>query len=68
MADSQMDEGGLPITGLDELENHLQVVVQSPDTTLNANLFDEVNLQLTGMSRMAWYCRRGRHTSLVAFI
>jgi hypothetical protein len=50
MLDREMDEGGIPITGLDELEHHLQVLLDSPDTLLNAKLFDEVSLQLTGMS------------------
>lgn len=36
------------ITGLEELERHLQHLVQAPDTPLDAKLFDEVELQLTG--------------------
>lgn len=48
-----MDEGGMPISGLDELERHLQELLDSPDTLLNAKLFDEVSLQLTGMSDTA---------------
>ncbi|RDL31386.1 Uncharacterized protein BP5553_09595 [Venustampulla echinocandica] len=35
-----------PITGLEELETHLQLLVSEPDTPLNAKLFDEVELQL----------------------
>lgn len=50
MQDSVMDDGGVPITGLDELESHLQVLLQSPDAVLEEGLFDEVGLQLTGMS------------------
>ena len=38
----------LPVTGLEELELHLQHLIQAPDTPLNASLFDEVELQLTG--------------------
>lgn len=38
----------LPITGLEEIESHLQQLVQDPETQLNAKLFDEVELQLTG--------------------
>jgi hypothetical protein len=38
----------IPITGLVELESHLQQLVQDPETPLNAKLFDEVELQLTG--------------------
>lgn len=42
-----MDEDGIPITGLEELESHLQVLLHSPDTALDAERFDEVSLQLT---------------------
>lgn len=38
----------IPITGLEELESHLQHLVHDPETPLNAKLFDEVELQLTG--------------------
>lgn len=38
----------VPITGLEELERHLQHVVDAPETPLDAKLFDEVELQLTG--------------------
>ncbi|KAE8443553.1 hypothetical protein EG329_001715 [Mollisiaceae sp. DMI_Dod_QoI] len=37
----------IPVTGLEELETHLEVLVEAPDTPLNAKLFDEVELQLT---------------------
>lgn len=37
------------ISGLDELEIHLEQLVEAPDTPLNAKLFDDVELQLTGM-------------------
>ena len=39
----------IPITGLEELEDHLQELLRAPETPLNAVLFDEVELQLTGM-------------------
>ncbi|KAG9233691.1 hypothetical protein BJ875DRAFT_505237 [Amylocarpus encephaloides] len=42
-----MDCLDVPVTGLEELEDHLQQVVAAPDTELNAKLFDEVELQLT---------------------
>lgn len=42
----EMEE--LPITGLEELEKHLDVVLEAPDTPLDAKLFDEVELQLNG--------------------
>jgi hypothetical protein len=38
----------IPITGLEELERHFQQLVEAPDTPLDAKLFDEVELQLTG--------------------
>lgn len=40
-----MDE--LPVTGLEELELHLQQLLGNLETPLNAKLFDEVELQLT---------------------
>ncbi|KAG0650438.1 hypothetical protein D0Z07_3153 [Hyphodiscus hymeniophilus] len=38
----------LPITGLEELERHLQTIQDDPETPLDEKLFDEVELQLTG--------------------
>lgn len=38
------------ITGLDDLDQHIQEILQAPDAPLNAKLFDEVELQLTGTS------------------
>jgi hypothetical protein len=43
-------EESIPVAGAEELEEHLQLVLQAPDTPLNAKLFDEVELQLTGKS------------------
>jgi hypothetical protein len=40
---------GVPITGLEELERHIQHLLEDPDTPVDAKLFDEVELQLTGM-------------------
>lgn len=40
----------VPITGLAGLEKHLQQLAEEPDTPLDAKLFDEVELQLTGKS------------------
>ena len=39
----------IPITGLEELERHLQQLQEDPETVVDAKLFDEVELQLTGM-------------------
>ena len=38
----------VPVTGLDELDQHLDQLVDDPALTLNAKLFDDVELQLTG--------------------
>jgi len=38
-----------PITGLEDLEKHLQQVLDAPETPLKAKLFDEVELQLNGI-------------------
>jgi len=39
---------GLPVTGLEDLTRHLQQLSKDLDTPLDAKLFDEVELQLTG--------------------
>ncbi len=44
-----MDLDEAPISGLDDLEGHLQRLIDFPDTSLNAKLLDDVELQLTGM-------------------
>lgn len=36
-----------PIDRLEELERHLQVLKETPETQLDAKLFDDVELQLT---------------------
>ena len=46
-----MEEIPIPITGLEELESHLQRLVEAPDIPLDAKLFDEVELQLTGNNK-----------------
>jgi hypothetical protein len=38
----------IPISGLSELELHMDILAEAPDTPVNAKLFDEVELQLTG--------------------
>ena len=43
-----MDEP-VRILGLEDLEAHLEQLVDDPQTPLNAKLFDDVELQLTGM-------------------
>jgi hypothetical protein len=40
----------VPVTGLDELDTHLDELVEDPNIPLNAKLFDHVELQLTGMA------------------
>jgi hypothetical protein len=39
---------GIPVTGLDELEEHMTTLAEAPDTPVNTKLFDDVELQLTG--------------------
>lgn len=39
-----------PVAGIDELEVHLHNLVEAPETSLDVKLFDDVELQLTGMS------------------
>jgi hypothetical protein len=38
----------LPISGLAELQAHIQQLVDDPSAPFNAKLFDDVELQLTG--------------------
>ncbi len=42
-----------PITGLAELDAHLDQLVEDPALPLNAKLIDDVELQLTGMPTWA---------------
>jgi len=37
-----------PITGLDALDKHIDDLIQDPTLTLNAKVFDDIELQLTG--------------------
>ncbi|WAO90643.1 Hypothetical protein NCS54_00807900 [Fusarium falciforme] len=41
-----MQDGTLPVTGLSELQAHLEELVNDPATPFNAKLFDDVELQL----------------------
>jgi hypothetical protein len=43
-----MDSTSTPITGLPELDAHLDELVQDPTLAANPKLFDHVELQLTG--------------------
>jgi hypothetical protein len=38
----------VPVAGVDELDRHLDDLVQDPSLPLEAKLFDDVELQLTG--------------------
>jgi hypothetical protein len=40
----------IQVHGLEELERHVQHLVEAPETLLDAKLFDEVELQLNGKS------------------
>jgi hypothetical protein len=43
----------VPVTGLEELDEHLDELVRDPSSPLKAQLFDHVELQLTGMPSFA---------------
>ena len=36
------------MSGLTELENHMQQLIEAPNTQVNTKLFDDIELQLTG--------------------
>lgn len=57
----------IPITGLEELERHLQFISENQETPLNAKLFDEVELQLTGMWMNSLPLRTGNVESAKSF-
>jgi len=38
----------VPVRGLDEFDRHLDDLIQDPTLELNAKLFDDIELQLTG--------------------
>lgn len=44
----QPNMDSLPISGLTELQAHIQQLVDDPSAPFNAKLFDDVELQLTG--------------------
>lgn len=43
-----MDPDTIPVTGVEDLENHLNDLLSDPSLALQAKLFDDVELQLTG--------------------
>jgi hypothetical protein len=55
----------IPITGLEELEAHLRQVTDDPETPLNAKLFDEVELQLTGAYFWGFQRQKNERTNAV---
>lgn len=59
-----MNSDDTPIFKLEELEAHLQELVKSPETPIDAKLFDAVELQLTGMPFSILYCRGAPNSSL----
>lgn len=44
-----MESDTIPVTGVEELEKHLDELLQDPDQSPTLKLFDDVELQLTGM-------------------
>jgi hypothetical protein len=43
-----MEMAKVSVSGLEDLEKHLQQLIQDPATKLDGKLFDDVELQLTG--------------------
>ena len=41
-----------PVTGLDELDQHLDDLIRDPTLTANPKLLDDIELQLTGNQDM----------------
>jgi hypothetical protein len=44
----KMESDTVPVTGVDELDQHLDELVTDPSLPLKAKLFDDVELQLSG--------------------
>lgn len=44
----KMDDAVVPLTGVDELDKHLDELIADPTLATNIKLFDNVTLQLTG--------------------
>jgi hypothetical protein len=42
-------ENTIPVSGVDELEKHLDELISDPTLPTNLKLFDDVELQITGM-------------------
>jgi hypothetical protein len=49
----KMDTDTIPVSGVDELEKHLDQLIDDPNLPLDSKLFDEVELQLTG-TQIRW--------------
>lgn len=45
----KMDTETIPVTGVDDLEVHLDQLMDDPTLSPDAKLFDDVELQMTGM-------------------
>ena len=48
----------IPVTGLDELDRHLDDLIGDSSIPLNAKLIDEVELQLTGLPALSPFLQR----------
>jgi hypothetical protein len=47
-----MESDTIPVTGVDDLENHLNELLSDTTLALQAKLFDDVELQLTGKNHI----------------
>lgn len=48
-------DNNIPVTGLDDLTAHMDALIADPSTPLNAKLFDDLELQLTGTLPLLCY-------------
>lgn len=48
----KMDTDTIAVSGADDLENHLDQLVIDPTLPLDHKLFDDVELQITGMGNI----------------
>jgi len=60
---ANMASNNIPITGLDELDAHLDSLIDNPSLDIQSALFDHVELQLTGGQPLSiHHIVVGRHT------
>lgn len=68
----KMDTDTIPVSGVDDLEKHLDQLASDPNLPLDNKLFDHVELQVTGMpslpSHLSMIMLLDRQTSLADLI